>query len=207
MKARLVWITPDTEQVIAYCARVSNPANQDNPDIEGLLRYCARNRHWSIFEMANACVEIETSRAVTAQIARHRSFTFQEFSQRYAVVHEFEDADPRRQDLKNRQSSIDDLPVDVMTWWDHEYKELLAHATRIYGEAVGKGIAKECARMVLPMSSRSRIYMNGTIRSWIHYLELRTHEHTQKEHRDVAFAIRDLLAERLPVIAKAVGWL
>lgn len=206
MNARLVWITPDAEHVIAHCARVSNPSNQDNPDIAGLLRYCAKNRHWSIFEMANACVEIETSRAITAQIARHRSFSFQEFSQRYAVVHEFEDADPRRQDMKNRQNSIDDLPEDVRLWWELEYRQLLTSASALYGEAVGRGIAKECARMVLPMSSRSKMYMNGTIRSWIHYLDLRTHEHTQKEHRDVALAIRGLLARELPVIAEAVGW-
>lgn len=206
MKTSLVWITPDAERVIAHCARVSNPANQDNPDIEGLLRYCARNRHWSIFEMANACVEIETSRAITAQIARHRSFTFQEFSQRYAQVQEFEPSEIRRQDVKNRQSSIDDLSQDVRDWWQREFDLLLDHATKLYGAAVGQGVAKECARMVLPMASRSRMYMNGTIRSWIHYLELRTHEHTQKEHRDVALGIRDILAEQLPVIARAVGW-
>lgn len=206
MNVRLVWLTPDAERVIAYCARVSNPANQDNPDIAGLLRYCAKNRHWSIFEMANACFEIETSRAITAQIARHRSFSFQEFSQRYAKVQEFEDADIRRQDLKNRQSSIDDLDADVRRWWRTEYQDLLDHASRVYGEAVGKGIAKECARMVLPMASRSRMYMNGTIRSWIHYLELRTHEHTQLEHRQVAEAIRSILGRELPEIAKAVGW-
>ncbi len=206
MKVRLVWITPDAENVIAYCARVSNPANQNNPDIEKLLRYCVRERHWSIFEMANACFEIETSRAVTAQIARHRSFTFQEFSQRYAHVQSFEDAPVRRQDAKNRQSSIDDLPKDVKVWWKQEYAALVAHASELYGAAVAKGIAKECARMVLPMATRSRMYMNGTIRSWIHYLELRTAAGTQKEHRDVALLIRDALSERLPIIAKAVGW-
>lgn len=206
MKVQKVWITPDAERVIAHCARVSNPANQDNPDIAGLLRYCARQKHWSIFEMANACFEIETSRAITAQIARHRSFSFQEFSQRYAQVQEMEPSVARRQDVKNRQSSIDDLPADVQAWWAREFDALTERARAVYGEAVGKGIAKECARMVLPMASRSRMYMNGTIRSWIHYLELRTAPETQKEHRDVALAIRNILAQELPVVAAAVGW-
>lgn len=206
MKVRLVWITPEAENVIAYCARVSNPANQNNPDIEKLLRYCVREKHWSIFEMANACFEIETSRAITAQIARHRSFSFQEFSQRYAQVQNFEKALVRRQDAKNRQSSIDDLPEEVKSWWETEYNALVSRASELYGEAVDKGIAKECARMVLPMATRSRMYMNGTVRSWIHYLELRTSAGTQKEHRDVAFKIRELLAEQMPVVAKAMGW-
>jgi len=206
MKVRLVWITPEAENVIAYCARVSNPANQNNPDIEKLLKYCVREKHWSIFEMANACFEIETSRAITAQIARHRSFTFQEFSQRYAQVQHVEAAPVRRQDAKNRQSSIDDLSDDVKAWWNAEYASLVERASELYGEAVAKGIAKECARMVLPMATRSRMYMNGTIRSWIHYLELRTSPGTQKEHRDVAFKVRDALTEQMPVIAKAMGW-
>jgi thymidylate synthase (FAD) len=206
MKVKLVWITPDAESVIAYCARVSNQANQNNPDIEKLLRYCVREKHWSIFEMANACFEIETSRAITAQIARHRSFSFQEFSQRYAQVQSFEEASVRRQDAKNRQSSIDDLPDDVKAWWSREYQALTEKACELYGEAVAKGVAKECARMVLPMATRSRMYMNGTIRSWIHYLALRTDAGTQKEHRDVACKIRSLLSQQLPVIARAMEW-
>jgi len=206
MKVGLVWITPEAENVIAYCARVSNPENQNNPDIGGLLKYCIREKHWSIFEMANACFEIETSRAITAQIARHVSFRFQEFSQRYARVQAFENADVRRQDVKNRQGSIDDLGEDVKAWWKAEYEALLSRANDLYGEALGKGIAKECARMVLPMATRSRMYMNGTIRSWIHYLALRTEAGTQKEHRDVALAIQGILAEELPIIAEAVEW-
>lgn len=206
MDVRLVWITPEAEKVIGYCARVSNPSNQDNPDVAGLLRYCAKNKHWSIFEMANACFEITTSRAITAQIARHRSFSFQEFSQRYAQVQEFEPAEARRQAETNRQSSTDDLHEDTRQWWKEEYQRLLAHAAEVYGRAVGKGIAKECARMVLPMATQSRMYMNGTIRSWIHYLALRTDEHTQKEHRQVANRIQSLLTQELPIVAEAVGW-
>ena len=206
MDVRLVWITPEAEKVIGYCARVSNPANQDNPDVAGLLRYCMRNEHWSIFEMANACFEITTSRAITAQIARHRSFTFQEFSQRYAVATEVEPMEARRQDDKNRQSSHDDLPADVKQWWAEKTAMLTASAHKLYKMALDAGIAKECARMVLPMGTRSRMYMNGTIRSWIHYLNLRTQAHTQLEHRQIALRIQALLSQQLPVIAEAADW-
>lgn len=206
MKAKLIWITPEAEKVIAYCARVSNPANQNNPDTERLIRYCAIHKHWSVFEMANACLEIQTSRAITAQIIRHRSFSFQEFSQRYAKVQEFEPVAARRQDDKNRQNSIDDLSEEVRAWWTLECNAIFNAAADLYGKAVAKGIAKECARMVLPMSSSSRIYMNGTIRSWIHYIEVRGQEGTQKEHRDIAVAVRKILTAELPMIANAMGW-
>lgn len=206
MRVRLVWITPKAESVIAYCARVSNPANQENPDIEKLIRYCAKHAHWSVFETANACLEIETSRAIAAQIIRHRSFAFQEFSQRYAKVQGVEPVSPRRQDARNRQNSVDDLPDDVKEWWSEGYDRVIRESRRFYDEAIAKGIAKESARMVLPMASSSRLYMNGTIRSWIHYVGVRTTEGTQKEHRDIALAIRDLLAAEIPLIARAVGW-
>lgn len=206
MNVKLVWITPAAETEIAYCARVSNPANQDNPDTEKLIRYCAKHGHWSVFEMANACLEITTSRAITAQIARHRSFSFQEFSQRYAKVQSFEGVQLRRQDEKNRQSSLDDLDPQTKSWAESKVSDVNDLAERTYEDMLAMGIAKECARMVLPMSSTSRMYMNGTIRSWIHYIEVRTGEGTQKEHRDVATAAREILTKELPMIARAVGW-
>jgi len=206
MEVKLIWITPDAEKLLAYIARVSNPANQDNPNIAKLLRYCMDEGHWSVFDMANVCIEVTTSRAITAQIARHWSMKLQEFSQRYAEVMTFEPAEARRQDVKDRQNSIDDLPDDVKAWWDAAYDEACTAAGNLYRDAIGKGIAKECARMVLPMSSTSKIYMNGTIRSWIHYLALRTDRHTQKEHREVAEAIRKTLIPLLPIVAEAAGW-
>ncbi len=206
MHVRLVWITPGAEEVIAYCARVSNPANQSNPDIAKLIRYCARNGHWSVFEMANACFEIETSRAISAQIARHRSFSFQEFSQRYAKVVGFEPVDARRQDQKNRQNSVADLPPETQAWFQDRARRQFEQSLELYEEAVGKGIAKECARMILPVGAKSRMYMNGTIRSWIHYLAVRTTPGAQKEHRDIALEVRRLLAREIPLIASAMEW-
>lgn len=206
MQVKLKWITPNAENEIAYCARVSNPANQDNPDIEKLIRYCAKNDHWSVFQMANACFEIQTSRAITAQILRHSSIHFQEFSQRYAKVQGVEEVEIRRQDTKNRQNSIDDLPQDVKEWWKAGYDKITWAAEDFYEQAVHKGIAKECARFVLPMSSSSKIYANGNIRNWIHYIRVRTGEGTQKEHRDIALAIKDILAKEMPIIAKAMDW-
>jgi thymidylate synthase (FAD) len=206
MNVKMVWITPDAEKFIAYCARVSNPANQDNPDIEGLIKYCIQHKHWSPFQMANVCIEVNTSRAITAQIARHSSLSIQEFSQRYAKVQSFEPIEVRRQDVKNRQNSIDDLSEDVRDWWNIECSKVLESAAKLYGEAVSKGIAKECARMVLPMASSSRMYLNGTVRSWLTYLMVRTGPDTQKEHRDIAFKIKDILTEKMPMIARASGW-
>ena len=206
MQVKLRWVTPEAEKEIVYMARVSNPANQDNPEIEGLIKYCARNNHWSIFEMANACFEIQTSRAITAQILRHKSLHFQELSQRYAKVQSFEDVEVRRQDEKNRQNSIDDLPCDVRQWWNDGWDKLTWAIEDFYEEALHKGVAKECARMILPMASTSRIFVNGNIRSWIHYIDVRAKEGTQKEHRDVAIAIRDILSNEMPVIARAMEW-
>lgn len=206
MSVKLVWVTPNAETEMGYCARVSNPANQNNPSVEKLLSYCAKNGHWSVFEMANACLEITTSRAISAQIARHRSFSFQEFSQRYAKVQSFEKVEFRKQDDKNRQNSLDNLDPETKSWAEARVFAVNELAERTYEDMLAMGIAKECARMVLPMSSTSRMYMNGTIRSWIHYIGVRTGEGTQKEHRDIAIAARDILAVELPVVARAVGW-
>lgn len=196
----LVWITPDAEKIIAYCARVSNPKNQDNENIEGLLKYCVKNKHWSIFEMAHMCVEITTSRAISAQILRHRSFSFQEFSQRYAENTAVVSYDARRQDLKNRQNSIDDLSDDVKRAFKLYQQWISRSALSAYEWALENGIAKECARMMLPMSTETRLYMSGSIRSWIHYLELRCDKATQLEHRVIADEIKDILKEQLSII-------
>ena len=204
MNVKLIWITPNAEEIIGYCARVSNPSNQDNKDISKLLSYCIKNGHWSIFEMANMCVEIETSRAISSQILRHRSFSFQEFSQRYAEATEFEDQEARRQDFKNRQNSIDDLPIEDRAWFHDTLSNIQRVALSVYKSSLEKGIAKECARALLPLSTKTRIYMNGSIRSWIHYLELRTGNGTQKEHMDIAKEIKKIFENKLPIIGKAL---
>jgi thymidylate synthase (FAD) len=203
---RLVSVTPNAEQTIAYCARVSNPKNQDNPDASKLLAYCIRNGHWSIFEQANLVMEITTSRGIAPQILRHRSFSFQEFSQRYAEADSFELYEPRRQDPKNRQNSVDDFDDDTRRWFHDAQKEVwdLAHAR--YREALERGVAKECARFLLPLNTATRLYMNGTVRSWIHYIQLRTGHGTQLEHMRIAEACRDILAHELPSVAAALGW-
>jgi thymidylate synthase (FAD) len=206
MNTLLKWITPDAEQIIAYCARVSNPANQENTEISKLLDYCIKHNHWSVFEMANACFEIETSRAIAPQILRHTSFSFQEFSQRYAKVQSFEPINIRRQDLKNRQNSIDDVDEKTKEWFDNKYDLLQQQSKGLYNMALEMGIAKECARMVLPLSTTTKLYMNGNIRSWIHYITTRTKEDTQKEHRDIAICIKNRLAVELPIIAKTLKW-
>jgi thymidylate synthase (FAD) len=201
---KLIWITPEAEQVIGYCARVSNPANQDNPDVARLLSYCIKHAHWSIFEMASMCVEIKTTRAIAPQILRHRSFSFQEFSQRYAAVAEFPVlGEMRLAGTTNRQSS-QPLP---------EYKELDAEMHGVildaeiavsrgyyaYNQMIKAGIAAETARMVLPLCTPTTMYMSGTIRSWIHYVQLRTQDDTQLEHREIAASIKALMTEHLPI--------
>ena len=206
MNTKLVSLTPDAEKTIGYCARVSNPKNQDNPDVAGLLRFCIKHGHWSIFEMANMVVEIETSRGIAAQILRHRSFSFQEFSQRYAEVQGFEEVKPRRQDKKNRQNSLDDLHKHDKEWFKNVVSEQNRRSYSQYKEALSRGIAKESARFLLPLNTKTRMYMNGTVRSWIHYIELRTHESTQKEHRDIANEIKGIFSQHLPVNADALGW-
>jgi thymidylate synthase (FAD) len=207
MSAKFVWATPEADKMIAAIARVSNPDNQGNPNIEGLLQYMMREGHVSPFEMVNACVEITTTRDIGRQILRHRSFSFQEFSQRYATV----DALPiatlrecRLQDEKNRQNSVKSNDQSLNEWWIHAQGQLSDMSKYLYTEALKRGIAKEQARALLPEGlTTSRLYMNGTLRSWIHYLQSRLHESTQKEHRDIAVEILNILRTVAPVTMKA----
>lgn len=188
-----------------YCARVSNPKNQESGKV-GLLKYCLNHGHFSIFEMANMVVEVETSRAISAQIIRHRSFSFQEFSQRYAEATEFESYNPRRQDTKNRQNSIDDMSDEDQEWFASEQAWLQQNSLNAYNEALERGVAKESARFLLPLSTRTKLYMNGTVRSWIHYIDTRTEEGTQLEHRQIAESIKQIFIKEFPVISEAKGW-
>lgn len=207
MKTRLVWITPDAENVVSYCARVSNPKNQENyKTAPGLLKYCMDEGHWSVFEMASACFEIETSRAIAPQILRHRSFSFQEFSQRYAdaTQFDFELINPRRQDTFNRQNSFDDLDIETKKWFQNLLEAVHQAAYEDYEEALKRGIAKESARFMLPLSTTTRLYMSGTLRSWIHYIKLRTHPSTQLEHREIALSIKAELVKQCPIIFGAI---
>jgi thymidylate synthase (FAD) len=207
---KLIWITPEAEQVIGYCARVSNPANQDNPDVSRLLSYCIKHGHWSIFEMASMCVEIKTTRAIAPQILRHRSFSFQEFSQRYAQVAEFPILGKMRlAGTTNRQSS---QPMPERGKLDAEMQGVIldaelavSRAYDAYNKLIGAGIAAETARMVLPLCTPTTMYMSGTIRSWIHYVQLRTQEDTQLEHREIADSIKALMAEHLPITMGVIG--
>lgn len=201
MKTRLIWSTPDAEKLVAYMARVSSPANQDSESIAGLLKYCIRNHHWSIFEMCHMCVEVETSRDVSAQMIRHRSFSFQEFSQRYAESTTIEPTHPRRQDVKNRQNSIDDISEEDQVWFACKRNDIEKQTMSFYHEALGKGIAKECARRILPMSTGTRLYMTGSIRSWCTYFKLRCDVATQLEHREVANSIKEIFTEEFPIIS------
>ena len=203
---KLISITPNAEELIAYCARVSSK-NQDNPKIQKLLEYCIDHEHWSVFESAFITVEINTSRAISAQILRHRSFTFQEFSQRYAEVPDFYTYEARRQDTKNRQKSIDDMDFKDKHWFTCAQDRVQTVSAFLYNEALDKGIAKEQARFLLPLSSKTKIYMTGNVRSWIHYIDLRCKWDTQKEHRDLALEMRKIVKEQLPTIAKAVAWM
>ena len=204
--ATLVHITPNAEELISYMARVSNPANQNNTETSAkLIKYLIDHHHWSPFEMVNMCVEIETTRSVAAQILRHRSFSFQEFSQRYAQV----ELDPvlpemRRQDLKNRQNSVDDLPLDVLNECDVVVTEAFVSALKAYDRLLELGVAKECAREVLPLATPTKLYMNGTIRSWIHYCDLRTGHGTQKEHAVIAGQVQDILYSHIPNVCDAM---
>ncbi len=200
MAAKLIWITPEAEAVIGYCARVSNPQNQDNKEVKKLLAYCIKHEHWSIFEQASACIEITTSRAISGQILRHKSFSFQEFSQRYAESINIINYNCRRQDEKNRQNSTDDLPASTKEWWQKAQQTMRNVAFAQYKTALQLGIAKECARMLLPMATETRLYMTGTIRSWLHYINVRCTPETQLEHREVAIHIRDILYNNLPII-------
>ena len=198
--ARLVWITPDAEQQIEYCARVSNPKGQDKVDTTGkLLRYLVKHKHWSPFEMASCCVEINTTRYISAQILRHRSFSFQEFSQRYAEVSQpTEQPLWRRQDVTNKQNSLDDLSEEVLREADQVSANAFLVAKEAYDHLLRLGVAKECARKVLPLNSPTRLYMSGTIRSWIHYLSVRRGPETQLEHRLIADEIKNILNKQMP---------
>lgn len=205
MKTTLISVTPDAEKTMLYCARVSNPANQNSENTK-LLDYCIRHGHWSVFEMAHMTVEIETSRAIAAQILRHRSFSFQEFSQRYAEVSEFENYEARRQDQKNRQNSIDDMSEEDKDWFQLAQQTVQDNTMSLYKEAIQRGIAKEQARFLLPLSVKTKLYMTGNVRSWLHYLDLRCGNGTQKEHKDIADSIKAIFVEQFPNIARAKGW-
>jgi thymidylate synthase (FAD) len=202
--AKLVWITPDAEKLIGKIARVSNPANEDNPNVVGLLKYLIKHKHWSPFEMASMCLEIQTTRAIAPQILRHRSFSFQEFSQRYAVATELEMPHLRRQDVVNRQNSIDDIPQAVGENFGQDISDHFNEAQKLYQRMLDAGIAKECARAVLPLNTTTRLYMSGTIRSWLHYIDLRSWHGTQWEHTQIALNALQILKEQLPTIADAM---
>ena len=206
MKVNLVWATPDIEEKVAYCARVSNPENQHNHETAPkILKYLMKHKHFSPFEMANVCMEIETTRDIARQILRHRSFSFQEFSQRYAAVNSFDIRECRMQDNKNRQNSLTTEDQELQGWWNAAQERVLADANFMYQAALNRGIAKEQARALLPEGMAiSRMYMNGTLRSWLHYIEVRTDPSTQKEHRDVAEACKTVLSILCPNIIKGV---
>ena len=210
MNVKFVSITPDAEKTMAYIARVSNPSNQQNENYSGLLKYCIKHNHWSVFEQSSMTFEIETTRGLAAQILRHRSFTFQEFSQRYADTKLLDTQIPvpdlRSQDLKNRQNSNDDIPQEKK----EEYQALIARhfedSMNLYNALLENGVAKECARFVLPLATPTRLYMTGSCRSWIHYINLRSAHGTQKEHMDVVAKARSIFTEQFPSVSEALEW-
>ncbi len=209
MNVKLVSITPDAEKTMAYIARVSNPSNQDNENFAGLLRYCIKHQHWSVFEQSSMTLEIETTRGLAAQILRHRSFTFQEFSQRYAdsnLLGEIELPELRRQDTKNRQNSIDDLDPAVVEKLEKQMNTLFSSSLSLYNQMLESGVAKECARFVLPLATPTRLYMTGSCRSWVHYINLRSAHGTQKEHMEIAEACRKVFTEQFPSVSEALEW-
>ena len=212
MTVKLIQITPNPEEQIAYIARVSNPNNQDNPNYAKLLAYCIKHQHWSIFEQAFMTLEIETTRGLAAQILRHRSFTFQEFSQRYADTSLMTKGsliplpELRRQDLKNRQNSTDDLDPDKVKMLEKEIAQHFHDAQDLYRYMIDMGVAKECARFVLPLAVPTRLYMSGSVRSWIHYIYLRSAHGTQKEHKVIAEECREIFKVQLPTVSEALGW-
>ena len=209
MTVNLISITPDAEKTMAHIARVSNPDNQDNPNYAGLLKYCIKHNHWSVFEQSSMTLEIETTRAIAAQILRHRSFTFQEFSQRYAKSNqlgEIELPELRRQDTKNRQNSIDDIPETQTKFLQERIRRYFDEGMDLYNELLREGIAKECARFVLPLATPTRLYMSGSVRSWIHYIDLRSGHGTQKEHMDIANACKSIFTEQFPTVSESLEW-
>jgi thymidylate synthase (FAD) len=209
-QVKLVSVTPDAEKLMAYCARVSNPKGQDNENYAKLLKYCIDHKHFSIFEQSFMTVEINTTRGLAAQILRHRSFTFQEFSQRYADATLLSEEIPlfelRRQDNKNRQNSIDDIDHEIVVKWNTQIREHFAKAKAIYDGMIKDGVAKECARFILPLATPTRLYMSGTVRSWLHYIELRSGHGTQKEHMIIANECKKIFVEQFPTIGEALGW-
>jgi thymidylate synthase (FAD) len=210
MSVRLISVTPDAEKTMGYVARVSNPSNQENPKVAGLLKYCVNHQHWSVFEQAFMTLEIETTRGLAAQILRHRSFTYQEFSQRYADSSLLGETIPlpelRRQDTKNRQNSIDDIDPFTVQKYQMLMQDHFKDAMDLYQKMLDEGIAKECARFVLPLAVPTRLYMSGSCRSWIHYITLRSANGTQKEHMDIAEACKQIFVEQFPTVSEALEW-
>ena len=209
-EVKFVSATPDAEKHMAYCARVSNPSNQNSDSFSGLLKYCIKHQHWSIFEQAFLTVEINTTRGIAAQILRHRSFTYQEFSQRYADTNLLNKTIPlpelRRQDTKNRQNSIDDIPDYLRLTLTEDIRIHFEASLRLYNRLLEKGVAKECARFVLPLATPTRLYMTGSVRSWIHYIDLRSSHGTQKEHMEIAELVRCIFTCQFPSVSEALGW-
>ena len=207
---KLISVTPDAEKHMAYCARVSNPNNQENDKFSGLLKYCVKHQHWSIFEQAYMTLEINTTRGIAAQVLRHRSFTYQEFSQRYADSSLLGETIPlpelRRQDTKNRQNSIDDLDPFVVQTLERQMQTLFDSSMALYQQMLERGVAKECARFVLPLAVPTKMYMTGSVRSWIHYIDLRSANGTQKEHMDIALGAKKIFCEQFPAVAEALEW-
>jgi|TARA_A100001388_G_scaffold85660_1_gene61862 thymidylate synthase (FAD) len=210
MEVKLISVSPNAEKHMAYCARVSNPNNQENEKYAGLLRYCIKHQHWSIFEQAFMTIEINTTRGLAAQILRHRSFTYQEFSQRYADSSLLGDSIPlpqlRKQDEKNRQNSTDDLDPILIQELEVKMMNYFRDGMKLYKEMLDAKVAKECARFVLPLATPTRLYMSGSVRSWIHYIELRSGHGTQKEHMDIANACKQIFTEQFPTVAEAMEW-
>ena len=210
MNVKFISITPDAEKTMAYIARVSNPKNQDNEKFAGLLKYCIKHNHWSVFEQSSMSLEIETTRGLAAQILRHRSFTYQEFSQRYADSSLLEETIPlpelRRQDTKNRQNSTDDLDEIDKQHYQLEMQKLFEKSMTLYKNMLDNGVAKECARFVLPLATPTRLYMTGSCRSWIHYINLRSAHGTQKEHMDIAHRCKEIFVEQFPNVSEALEW-
>ena len=205
--AKLVWITPNAEALIGKIARVSNPSNEDNPEVEKLIKYLIKHKHWSPFEMASMCVQIDTTRAISPQILRHRSFTFQEFSQRYAIPTDtFATVLPelRRQDYNNRQNSLDNPEEETQEYYQQRIDDHFRESVRLYESLLHSGVAKECARSVLPINTVTKLYMSGTIRSWLHYVALRGDNGTQKEHMSIARSVGEILDTELPQISRAM---
>ena len=210
MNVKFVSITPDAEKMMAYIARVSNPSNQQNENYSGLLKYCIKHNHWSVFEQSSMTLEIETTRGLAAQILRHRSFTYQEFSQRYADTKLLDDNIPlpklRKQDTKNRQNSTDDLDEFLVQGFELEMEIQFRNAMDLYNKMLESGVAKECARFVLPLATPTRLYMTGSCRSWVHYITLRSAHGTQKEHMDIAEECRRIFTEQFPAVSEALEW-